>query len=356
MTTSIEKSHFSIYDFIGYIIPGMFFTTLLVVVFAGIDERSSIVCYVKEILQHISFGASGSTVVNIGVVGFVALFVFIVFYLVGHVIATISHLTIDRVLVYSLLKYPIHLKLAIESNNDNFIMALHGLIWFLVVVTYIVLCVFVITNSYLWLSIALNVFLFTLLMAACRVVFIPLFSASSEPQLFKNDSKMGVFSASIGKFFDRLSVRPIVKLLFLDRGFNPQFTSTVKDKFSEVFGLEIREADTNTYWLMHHYVVGKSSVFEKYKNNWLLLYGLCRNICLASSLICGLQLLLTLKYNHVILGTPNMQVFILCMIMAPIFLLRYLVMYYNYYTKNIIRAFYVLTSKDFIMPCINENA
>lgn len=351
MTSLFEKSHFSIYDFMGYIIPGCFFSTLLFVVFMGVGKRSSIVCYVLEIYEHVSRGTMNSTVLEILLLGFVSFFALVLFYLVGHVIATISHLTIDRVLVFSLLKYPFIKKLDLPGTNDYFIMALHALIWFTMIAAYLFLLAYLMFNWWFSLTISLNILLLCIIIAIIRVCVIPICSNSPDELLVSNENWPGRYSKKVYGFINRCTINPISKLLFLERKFSENFIATVKQRFEETFNVPMSDSDTNTYWLIHHYVISRSGVFEKYKNNWLRLYGLCRNTAMASSLICGLQVLLSLKYRLVISGTPNMQVCALCAVIAPLFLFRYLVLYYNYYTKNLIRAFYLLSSPN----CDNVN-
>lgn len=351
MTDLIDKSHYSIYDFMGYIIPGCFFTSVLFIVFIGIGSNSTLVSYITHSYDAMSHKTANPAIIEIVTVALVFFFALVIFYLVGHFIATIGHLTIDRILVFSLLKYPIIKKLGFSGTNDYFIMAVHAIIWGLFLISYFFLLLFLLLRWRCGLNISLNTLLISLAILWCRIVLIPIFSNSADDLLVKNEHWLGKISKSVYTFVYRCSINPMAKLLFLEKKFHHEFIDEIKQRYQENFNVKMSESDTNTYWLIHHYVVSHSSVFEKYKNNWLRLYGLCRNIAMASSLICGLQVLLTLKYSNVITATPNMQVCFLCALIAPIFLFRYLILYYNYYTKNLIRAFYLLTTPS----CNNSN-
>jgi len=61
-------------------------------------------------------------------------------------------------------------------------------------------------------------------------------------------------------------------------------------------------------------------------------------------LIC--QLLLINKYSGIFSNAPGPQINIVCIALSTVFLIRYLVLYYNYYTKNLIRSFYILTNVE----------
>jgi len=344
MASPIEKSQFSVYDFMGYIVPGMFFSTMIFIVYMGIGRRSSTVRYLLELFERISNGTFSTTLIDFAILGFASIFLLVVFYLVGHLIATISHLTIDRVLVFSLLKYPFIRKLHLTDKNDYFIMFIHALIWSFLVFSYWFLLIYLLFELMLMMQLSLIFLLISLSITAVRVFVIPMFPKESDDQLVSESSLLGRISKWFFLKLSQFFINPMIKLLFIDRGFQPEFINEVKQRYKDTFNLDMAPYDTNVYWMMHNYVVSHSTIFEKYKNNWLRLYGLCRNIAMASSLICGLQLILTFKYDHVISGIPNLQVCFLCAVMAPIFLFRYFVLFYNYLTKNVIRCFYLLTT------------
>ncbi len=358
MSNTTDKSPFSLYDFMGYIIPGMLFLTFMSLIYLTIRSQSTMYGFIYKIYEKLIQSPFESTLIlDIGIVGGLSFIALSAFYMAGHFIAALSHLFIDRILVFSLLKYPILVRLDIVNDDRDYPKMLMNMMLFisviaiygLITVHYVfddVRLVFIVKSIILCLIVGI-LFLRLILPAIWKTVYVvcnPKDPNKDKYKMVKPDSWLFQGMKWVFVVLEALILTPIKKALFLDREFDKEFTDRVKDSYAELFNTKPENSKTNVYWLMHYYVLTKNDKMEAYQTNWLRLYGLCRNVSFASFLVILFQIFLSFKYTGIFTSPPSLQVCIICISISPVFLIRYLVLYYNYYTKNLIRSFYILTN------------
>lgn len=369
MADKADKSPFSLYDFMGYIIPGMLFLTFISLIYITIRGQSSMYGFIHEMYDKLIKSPFQSTLVlDLGVVGGISFIALSAFYLAGHFIAALSHLIIDRILVFSLLKYPILVRLDIvnEEDRDYPKMLINMILMVLVIAIYTLIMLHYIFNEVrlvifvksIVICLILSVLFLRLVVAT---VWKSIYSACHPNDLGKDKYKMIKPESWLYRcmkwvflLFESLFLTPIKKALFLNREFDSEFKDNIKSSYLTLFNIKPENSKTNVYWLMHYYVLSKNSKMEAYQTNWLRLYGLCRNVAFSLFLVILCQILLSYKYSGIFTTPPSLQICILCILTSPVFLMRYLVLYYNYYTKNLLRCFFILT-QDGTRPEVVNN-
>jgi len=359
MSDRAEKSPFSLYDFMGYIIPGMLFLTFLSLIYLSIRSQSTMYGFIFKTYEKLTQSPLKSTLVlELGVVGGLSFIALSAFYLAGHFIAALSHVLIDRILVFSLLKYPILVRLDLVNDEDRDYpkMLINLLLFISVIAIYVLITVhylfeevrlIFIVKSIILCLIAGFISLRLVLPAIWKAVyaaFHPNDPNNDKCKIIQPDSWLYKVMKWVYRLLESLILTPLKKALFLDREFDSEFKERVKEGYRDLFYIKPENSKTNVYWLMHYHVLNKNEKMEAYQTNWLRLYGLCRNVTCASFLVIVFQIFLSFKYTGIFTSPPSLQVCVVCIIISPIFLIRYLVLYYNYYTKNLIRSFYILTN------------
>lgn len=139
----------------------------------------------------------------------------------------------------------------------------------------------------------------------------------------------------------------VKKLLFAGADFDDEFKSSYKEKYQRLFGYDPVTARSNNYWLSYIHIRQTSNELTRPIDNWLRLYSFARNLSTAfyaSFLYAAVWFL-----AH---GRPVAQdcyqlqllrvIPVLFLIAAFAMLLRYFYLYTYYYTKFIFRAFVYL--------------
>lgn len=352
MTSRIEKSPFSLYDFMGYIIPGIIFLSFMALSYLSIGDESDMYHFLRtHLYPKLITPKTSSFVYDIGMIGFLTFFGLSAFYIMGHFIATLSHLTIDRVIVYSLLKYPIltNFDLVEKEDRDYPVMLFNLTLLLIVVGIFALLAVNYVKNQNVLVEHAIKLFYLLIASSAVRVilpVLIGLLPRKDKRMSMNPEWRLFKLLERIYRLLEGVTISPMLSALFMNKRFDDGFKTRVIERFKEVFGLDPIKEKTNVYWLMHYYVIRRSSKLEAYQTNWHRLYGLCRNVSFACFMIVVLQIYLCTKYSNVLCSAPGPQISILCITLSTVFLFRYLVLYSNYYTKNLVRSFFILSSID----------
>jgi hypothetical protein len=329
---------FSLYDFFGYIFPGIFLFLSLVLMLYEIDSpiRENLANWISSTFNDQQFLFVFFTIV----------FFFVIVYAAGHVIATLSHLFIDRVLISGTTGYPILFLFDIPNDNAE---------KYFFVITYKLLFISVelilITFGFLTIFSSYNVLYYLLYAIISLGFFLGLYRIFSAICYHYHQAlyeKLKYLASPLSGWLEKM-LNPIFELLHkltqTNKKFPKQFIQNYKNNFEKDFGLKADESNTENYWLPFFKTTTHSPYHAYLINNWLLLYGFSRNMAAACFLICSIMFVsfpssfsfLSVNSKHAFQAQ-----FWITLGLGNIFLLRYYVLYFVYFTKSIVRAYYVL--------------
>ena len=337
---------FNLYDFYGYLIPGVLLIagTFLIVTHFTMDVNDTIQ---KVIVFFNSLRISPSIV-------FFIVFISLV-YFVGHINAMISHLIFDRTLVKRILGYPIMELLNIDTKLRNYSKATNYYFLFLVN-----LLIFIPILK-LWLPSIINL---QIVLITFSIIFIIIFLLRvviffSEKYFFADKIPVPTIDDVIRlrkliKFVHKVYCWPfyiidktilslIKEFLANDSKFDKSIVEKFKNKLNKDFDLVPEEIGTDNYWLPVIKITQSNEVLFKNLMNWLNLYSFLKNLSMVGFLLClesGIFITLS-SYGFPFNSEPVWESIIFggLYIGSLLLMLRYWVIYRNYYTKYIIRAY-----------------
>jgi len=343
----IRSLPFTIYDFFGYLIPGLI--SLLIpliydIILLFIHPNTLRNEFHTPIYKLISISIPSN--INNWVFSIFLIFVIlIVCYISGHLIATVSGLMVDKYLIKTGIEYPFINLLGFPYEEKDQLLKryrkalflyLHGMIFLLLIVLF--------SEKNFWV-----LFFFIIIII---IIFFGLFVKEIYLYLNKNNStknKLLRFSKKCLEIYyvpyNRL-VSSTSKQYGLHYKFNRQFIQLYKENFENIFNLDPVKAGTNNYWLCYCYLIDKKPYIERLIRNWLNLYSFARNLSFAFYLgliYCIISLFLNIK----VIEQKYLLLFfsMILLIIGVILLVRYYYIYYTYYSKFIFRAF-VYTSNE----------
>ncbi len=338
-------SSFSLYDTFGYFIPG---TTFVI----GFYVFLEIIGFNQEFNTKGYFDAMTQDFPTFFAV-FPVLGLFV--YVLGHFIASISTVIMDKLLMERTLGYPFRRLFyrSLDWEKSDRLRYLHRNRTFYksIVASSIISVSFNFMGANWWYVYFLSIAIFFL-------VFKSLFSLLSLEDIRDPDSlREGgskrlrcaeiiwhIFKPSLILFYASfdLAIYLLLYLFRMCKPFEKKFQDKFSTKFKKTFGITVEEAGTNVYWLTYSYIQQNEENSVPLIQNWLNLYSLSRNISTVLLILffCGL-------YPEMIFKDANTAIldrWLICTgIGAIVFWLRYYYLYYNYYSKYIFRAF--LTSR-----------
>lgn len=321
---------FDLYDFFGYLFPGIIFGTC-VTFFLGEFYPPIYESYQSFIFQY------NQAPFLLG--SFVALSGIVILYALGHFIATISHIIIDRVLIDGVEGYPINFLLKIPRETREYSESTFKYLF----TTYnllLVMPVFILDEKQLHTILMILFIIISCLILQRIIVMLVRFKGEGRV-LSRKLGDQNVFRIFLWP--SRYFIDPIIaffrKLLGLDRRFPDSFIAMYKKLFHERFNpLEANDVGSENYWLPAFHAVANNRSHEKTLQTWLHLYGFSRNASaafyLSSSLIVGHLFFNPEMHTSFIRIQLGIQ-----WLLAVILGLRYWILYSHYYSKGVIRAF-----------------
>lgn len=339
---------FSGYDIFGYLVPG---STFLLSIYAfdfwvmkNTEQKVPLHLPAFRFFNYIweaMFSSSPNWFSSF--IFFIILIV--VSYISGHIIASVSALSIDRFLVFKGHGYPyvylLNLQKEKELNKTKGIYSRSVFFWinlFFIISYFLLLQILPPQPTYPYCMFAILIFLLLILTTTKFIDMMP------------KEKKEALFKLRIVKFLYRLynlSVIPydflyeyLSKLIDIRVSLNEDLIKKYEDYFKKIFGFNPDEVGTDNYWFAAMHVAVTSSVLNNHILNWLQLYGFSRN--LASSF----YLSFVYGYFSSIFQLRNVHtdftVFLLPLIyflLSFIMLFRYYYLYFAYYSKFIFRSF-----------------
>jgi hypothetical protein len=331
--TKLTQSPFDLYDVFGYIVPGLILLISIVsLMFQYGNDLPIRINYFMENHTISSFDLKSmkeSTPWWLEITLLVTLLSIV--YIIGHIIASISSLLIDKYLIRKISGYPSEILFKIE-NTDKFKKGYYKLFFFIINIYLIRLFYF--TRPRLVEIVLISLFI-ALLIIAKFIVSTKNIKNRFRPQLDKIGDKISIPFNFIIKF--------IVHSFSLNEPFSEEFINIYNSKFKEWFNMDISHSKTNLYWLSYCYVVDRNEHMRDVIRHFLRLYGFTRNLSTTFFLIFLFILSIKLNgsqhsYQLNILGT-------LSLLSSIILVIRFYYLYYNYYSKFIFRSFMYLSQK-----------
>ena len=338
-------SNFSIYDTFGYIIPGAFFLIGIALFLEIIGFNATI--NLKQYFDIInnSWPAFFSTVPIL----------FLIIYVLGHFIASISAVLIDKFLIERMFGYPFQrlFNKILDYEKSDVLMYFRKSQ--LIYRSLIVIAVSAITFNIMNMQSISNVFWFLFFLLLISKFFFSWFTLSElhDPYSAGQNLKDDKYAQYLWDYFLRWVTLPFyvifntiaygtLSLLFrMCKPFEKEVQEHFSKLFEETFGLSLEKAGTNVYWFTYSYLQQKDEKNTLLIQNWLNLYGFSRNLCIVFLMLFILGLYPEIIFNNADKSLLNKWCFVtgICTI---IFGLRYYYLYYNYYSKYIFRAFLTL--------------
>ncbi len=334
--TKFSSTPFDLYDIFGYIVPGLIFLVFSITIMSVFDGDFPLKSQIFSKLHEISYEELKELKDNVPWWVEVTLLIstISIIYIIGHIIASLSSLLIDKYLVKKIAGYPSQKLFNIPFNLD-FSIGFYKFM-FLIINLYLVRLMFF-SNPSRTEKILGGVVL--------TIIIIGKLSLSTKK--IQNNSKLQTRLDKFGLILSwpfNFIIHFIEKSFSLNESFNDEFIGNYKTRFKELFKLELETANTNIYWLSYCYVVEKNDHMKDIIRHFLRLYGFTRN--LSTSFFLLFLMILSIKLHgsvHVYRLNVAASLSLLC---SLILIIRYYYLYYNYYSKFIFRAFLYLSNNN----------
>ncbi len=352
--SDIFVSKFNAYDAFGYFIPGgVLLIGLCVLSWAKVSEE------ILNLNQYFLISDMHNTNWQffISAIPIILLLV----YVLGHFVASVSAILIDKLIVERTLGYPVYRLFGkiLDYEECPVLRYAHRCQQFYKSL----LMLFVITVAFASIH-ANNVYSIffgvTFIVVLVLKLFFSMFCLKDwhDPTSIRNNRSRQMRMANciwtkcrlllwpFYGFLFPLVVYTVLSLLFrMCKPFETVFQESFAKKFNETFDLNIKEAGTNIYWLTYSYLHQNDKNNVPLIRHWLNLYSFARNLSASFFLlfIYGIYLLKFSEYSE----KTVVAKWCLCFgIGAVVFWLRYYYLYYNYYSKYLFRAFLSLKEKS----------
>lgn len=326
---------FDLYDFFGYIFPGIFFWISLALWGYSCSQAQPIYNKLWCILNSAS--------VLVGIFAIISFLVLV--YITGHFIATLSHL-MDRVLVAGISGYPVYYILDLKRERREYSDATVKYIFILINI-FLITPVLINRNEMILINIIIVQLVGVLILIRMLLACIKMFP-------YKNEEINKYFDSVGTRAILRFIIRPakIIDLFFvlikrvfqIDKNLPVEFIKQYEKVFQESFKMDYRKVGSENYWLPYFLISRESPDITNVIRTWLHLYGFARNISAAAYLTSLLIASWLLINPHSDQELPVKVQLLIMNVVAIVFVVRFYILYSTYYTKNIIRSFVVLAS------------
>lgn len=321
---------FDLYDFFGYLFPGILFSISIVVFYIQLD-----LTIITKTTNYLSSSGDINFILGLAlVIGSI-----VVLYTLGHFIATLSHIIIDRVLLDGIEGYPVNFLLKISKPTRPFSASTFKYI-FALYNSLIILPIFI-QEFQLYKCISYSLLILLGLLILQRVIIMYIRHITNNPEFTREFGNKKIFLIFLlpSKYIIDPIIEFVRRLLGLDREFPDPFIKLYENLFTNRFGgLKFKEVDTENYWLPVFSVKTQNEVHDRTLHTWLHLYGYARNASAAFYLSSTL-IIIHILHNPTAYN-PGIRIHIGILWFLSAFMgIRYWILYSHYYTKGVIRAF-----------------
>lgn len=347
---------FNLYDVFGYIIPGAYLALMLILVsfksqgrLAGLIADSAALLFTPGSVLSSVFGFS---------------IILVLCYMVGHMVATVSHVVFDRFVVGDVLTYPTEkvLRYGIAKNYSNpYIRSTYLYVYCMTIILLAFpafsflwdwrfvrmdadTCARIIDPLCVpkWYSYATEAVVLVIVVRVVAQFLSNLFGPHGLSLVQR--LKVVQWGIWIYKFIPQYIFLPAIgiyeSLIGTNRYFHADLIRQYETKFKKDFGLDPKTAKSENYWLPLIKIAQEGKAMNPSLTNWLQLYGFNRNMA-AAGLLASFYCIWKLHIE----GVPQIEfiagVYTFNVIVLFAFMTRYWMLYVTYYTKSIIRAYLV---------------
>jgi len=332
------------YDLLGYLIPGSFLIALIFlfeyIVKQQYKELGIITPIFDSVYSLFHYKTHGFLSVAL-----LLLAVYIVIYMTGHAVASVSSVLADHWLVSKGHGYPYESLLGLKDLNNSNQIITQGFY----------------LGGFFWLNVYIALKFFSFSRGSSNLFYIPrtiayyiLFTLAIKLLYHQRVIKPEAFKASqIGKFIayflrkihpgPYLLIQNLLLKMFNTRTrFNEDFIAGYRVKFLRRFNLDYKNAGTNNFWLSYIYVISNCPESAPLITNWLHLYAFARNVSISFYLVLFYMVVDFKIQRPIFLAKPSSQTYLLALLflsLGILFLSRYIYLYFSYFSKFTFRAF-----------------
>ena len=364
------------YDFFGYLAPGAVAFFGIVMFCLGFLTTEDLVHFGDRITAVV--GSKGWFSTLHYATAIVA--VIVLCYMIGHIVATLSSLVLERILVAKIFEYPFQ-RILFDKKSKFSGTPLHYRT--LIVGIYLALFTFLnsnwiydyVTSSSIhkyvrenWFELPqlpigcfwLSCFIFWL---ACKWLYLPM-----EKHASKEGGINNILCLLYVKFFDAycwIFSLPLILLeiifssfMGIHTGMPKEVVKKIKEKFKEEFDVDpTPEMKSELFWAIYLYVINRSQTMRIRIEKFLTLYGFMRSMSIACYIVSLLLSVVVVNSDSNIVFSKKIYVWTCYLfgVFSIVFMLRYYYLYNNYFSKTILRVF-VFSSEDERCICPQVNA
>jgi hypothetical protein len=364
MDTRVEasgiKTPFNAYDVFAYFMPGLALFTLIYVYESRIQQHAGVTLHapVYHFLERTQSVLAKDTNWAVSLVCVIAAIG--VAYVVGHIVASLSALIIDRVLVYKGYGYPYENLLELPDRNRTPLSSSYykGMFcWINIILLEVYYSRTNLPQTHLMPEIIKGTGVF--------LIVVTILKTASSFVMHEYPKLPGRIACSVAgrvalfpvhfllvRIFPALydvSSMMLANFIRTQRGMDRPFIDAFKLHYKTRFKQDADIANTNAYWMPYCHVAEKSPTLYKLAMNWFNLFSLSRNLTV--TLYIAFIYSLTWLYfqgNKVHdcdkLYSQLMPALFYCGSM--LLLVRYYYLYSSYYSKFLFRAFVYLETTE----------
>lgn len=320
---------FDLYDFFGYLFPGIIFAISLTLFYGQIKPS-----LLSDISSSLTINGEVPFIIGLAIV----IGAIVTLYTLGHFIATLSHMIIDRVLIDGIEGYPVNFLLGIPRPRRPFSESTFKYIF--AMYNFLLLIPFFIPDFQVQKKIVITLLSLIALLIILRIIIL-IVKHFIGPEKTKRFGDKAFFQLYLipSKYIIDPCIIFLRRLLGLNRKFPDSFIKLYERLFTNRFGnLQPKDVDSENYWLPVFSVKTQNEVHDRTLHTWLHLYGYARNAS-AALYISSSLIMFHLFFNP---GSYDISIRIqlgILWFIAAIMGTRYWILYSHYYTKGVIRAF-----------------
>lgn len=347
---------FNLYDFFGYIFPGAYTGLMLLLISSKSNSRLGFLIETANDAVYRSDSVLASVVS--------ATLLLIIAYSLGHIVATISHIAIDRLLVSGILGYPLERYLGSQVESPAASAKRSTSVYIFIVL--LLMLIGPVLLYHFGDKISLNTrcreelymmcnpnyyrglgwILLGLLMLKAGRAFLasPPYRQAPATKLENSWGKWFlILYAMPGKWILAPCIYTLETFLGTERQIAPDLMKAFREKFKKRFDLGVQNLGTEVYWLTYFHLNRREASSVSMLNNWLHIYSFSRNMAAAC-----FALLLYILYRLHTMRSGDYELLLVTYVfnfyLMMFFVFRYWMIYTTYYTKSIIRIFYASAS------------
>lgn len=332
------------YDLLGYLIPGSFLIALIFLFEYIANRQYKELGIITPVYDGICLLFNYKTKSFLAI-ALLLLAIYIAIYMIGHIVASVSSILADHLLVAKGHGYPYESLLGLKDPKNPNQATTHGFY----------------LGSFFWINIYIALKFFSFSRGSSNLFYIPktvaffvIISLTIKLIYHQRLIKPDAFIASpIGKsiayFLGKIYPGPylllqnlFIKMFNSRTSFEEDFIARYQEKFLRRFNLDYKNAGTNNFWLSYIYVITNCPESAPLITNWLHLYAFARNVSISFYLVLFYMIVDFKIQRPIFLSKSSNETYLLALLflgLGVLFLSRYIYLYFSYFSKFTFRAF-----------------